>query len=394
MHESAMYIKISSLILILIFAAGLASGGIVSYLTVYPQINELKSEVSNLNVQVSKLYGYQNVTSQHIQYIQIYQNETWLAEIYEKVKDSVVLIRVTLKSGGLVQGSGFVYNYSGCSYSGPVIITNYHVVHDVVIENAKSLSVTFANGNGYAAEVRGTDPYADLAILIVKDAPPQEFKPLRLVNSSTLRVGDPVIAIGNPFGLVGSMTTGIVSALGRSISEEYTGGFVIANVIQTSAPINPGNSGGPLLNCLGEVVGVTTAIVADSQGVGFAIPSNTILREIHALVENGTCTGHSYLGVRGTDMTYEQAQELGVNITWGWRIVEVLPGGPASKAKPHQIQPNDIIIAINETKIKNGDELASYLEEKTLPGDIIEITIQRGSERLKTYVELGSRPPP
>jgi len=390
MDETLTYVKVSSLILILIFAAGMVSGGIISYLITYQQINELESKVSNLNARVSTLYGYQNITNQ---YIEIYQNETWLAEIYEEVKDSVVLIRVTLKGGGLVQGSGFVYNYSGFSYSGPVIITNYHVVHEFVSDNAVSLSVTFANGNGYAAEVKGIDPYADLAVLIVNDAPPQEFKPLQLVNSSTLKVGDPVIAIGNPFGLVGSMTTGIVSALGRSISEEYTGGFVIPNVIQTSAPINPGNSGGPLLNCLGKVVGVTTAIVADSQGVGFAIPSNTILREIHALVENGTYTGHSYLGVKGTDMTYEQAQELGVNITWGWRIRGVIPDGPASKANP-PLQENDIIIAINGTKIKNGDELASYLEEKTLPGDIIEITIQRGKDRLKTYVKLGSRPPP
>ncbi|HDI12190.1 MAG TPA: PDZ domain-containing protein, partial [Candidatus Bathyarchaeota archaeon] len=382
MDETLTYVKVSSLILILIFAAGMVSGGIISYLITYQQINELESKVSNLNARVSALYGYQNITNQ---YIEIYQNETWLAEIYEEVKDSVVLIRVTLKGGGLVQGSGFVYDYSGFSYSGPVIITNYHVVHEFVSDNALSLSVTFANGNGYAAEVKGIDPYADLAILIVNDAPPQEFKPLQLVNSSTLKVGDPVIAIGNPFGLVGSMTTGIVSALGRSISEEYTGGFVIPNVIQTSAPINPGNSGGPLLNCLGKVVGVTTAIVADSQGVGFAIPSNTILREIYALVENGTYTGHSYLGVKGTDMTYEQAQELSVNITWGWRIREVIPDGPASKANP-PLQENDIIIAINGTKIKNGDELASYLEEKTLPGDIIEITIQRGKDRLKTYV--------
>jgi len=390
MDETLTYVKVSSLILILIFAAGMVSGGIISYLITYQQINKLESKVSNLSARVSTLYGYQNITNQ---YIEIYQNETWLAEIYEEVKDSIVLIRVTLKGGGLVQGSGFVYNYSGFSYSGPVIITNYHVVHEFVSDNAVSLSVTFANGNGYAAEVKGIDPYADLAVLIVSDAPPQEFKPLQLVNSSTLKVGDPVIAIGNPFGLVGSMTTGIVSALGRSISEEYTGGFVIPNVIQTSAPINPGNSGGPLLNCLGKVVGVTTAIVADSQGVGFAIPSNTILREIYALVENGTYTGHSYLGVKGTDMTYEQAQELGINITWGWRIREVIPNGPASKANP-PLQENDIIIAINRTKIKNGDELASYLEEKTLPGDIIEITIQRGRDRLKTYVKLGSRPLP
>ena len=110
-------------------------------------------------------------------------------------------------------------------------------------------------------------------------------------------------------------------------------------------------------------------------------------------IRDSTYTGHSYLGVKGTDMTYEQAQELSVNITWGWRIREVIPDGPASKANP-PLQENDIIIAINGTKIKNGDELASYLEEKTLPGDIIEITIQRGKDRLKTYVKLGSRPPP
>ena len=373
-------IKTSSLLIIMVFAAGLISGGIVSYLITFQQIGELRNEVSNLQGHVSKLWGFQNVTYQNIT---IYQNNTALVKIYEKVRDSVVLIRGKT-ARGMVQGSGFVYNYSGTM----VVITNYHVIHGTT-----SISVTFHNGNGYAAYVKGKDPYADLAVLTV-DAPESEFKPLEIVSSSTLRVGDPVIAIGNPFGLVGSMTTGIVSALGRTITEEYTGGFAIANVIQTSAPINPGNSGGPLLNYRGQVVGITTAIVAESQGVGFAIPSNTILREIHSLIKYGKYENHSYLGVKGTDMNYELAQQLHVNITYGWLIVEVISGDPASKATPYPLQPNDIIIAMNGTKIKNGDDLAAYLEEYTLPGDTLVLTIQRGDQRLQTQVVLGRREPP
>jgi len=257
------YIKFSSAFLILIFVAGLIVGGIVSCYITFQQTNSLKNEIANLKTQVSKLKGSQNITYQNIT---IYQNSTALAEIYEGVKDSIVLI-LGITSGGTVQGSGFVYNFSGTI----VVITNYHVVHGTT-----SISVTFSNGNGYAATVNGTDPYSDLAILLV-DAPEDEFKPLEVVSSSTLRVGDPVIAIGNPYGLVGSMTTGMISALGRTITEEYTGGFGIANIIQTSAPINPGNSGGPLLNYYGKVIGITTAIVADSQGLGFAIPSNNYL---------------------------------------------------------------------------------------------------------------------
>ena len=122
-------------------------------------------------------------------------------------------------------------------------------------------------------------------------------------------VGEPVIAIGNPYGLVGSLTTGVVSATGRTITEDTAGGFAIANIIQTSTPINPGNSGGPLLNAVGNVVGITTAIVSESQGLGFAIPSNTILREVSALITTGSYNGHSYLGVTGSDMSYYSARE-------------------------------------------------------------------------------------
>ncbi|MDH5754751.1 MAG: trypsin-like peptidase domain-containing protein [Candidatus Bathyarchaeota archaeon] len=370
------YIKFSSAFLILIFVAGLIVGGIVSCYITFQQINGLQNEVSNLKNQVSKLRGSQNITCQNIT---IYQNSTALAEIYEGVKDSVVLI-LGRTGGGTVQGSGFVYNFSGIM----VVITNYHVVH-----RTTSISVTFSNGNGYVATVNGTDPYADLAILSV-DAPEYEFKPLEVVSPSTLRVGDPVIAIGNPYGLVGSMTTGVISALGRTITEEYTGGFGIANIIQTSAPINPGNSGGPLLNYCGKVIGITTAIVADSQGLGFAIPSNTLIKEIASLIENSTYEGHSYLGLKGTDMNYEIAQEMGVNVTYGWRIVEVVPRGPSDEI----LEVNDIIIAMNETRIKNGDDLASYLEENTLPGETVILTIVRGSQTLKIPVVLGKRPPP
>jgi S1-C subfamily serine protease len=371
------YIKFSSAFLILIFAAGLMVGGIVSCYITFREINSLNNEISNLQAQVSKQWGFQNVTYQNIT---IYQNSTALAEMYEKVRDSVVLIIGTTSTGG-VQGSGFVYDYDGTM----VVVTNYHVVHDTT-----SVSVTFSNGNGYKATVNGTDPYADLAVLSV-DAE-DEFKPLEVVSSSMLRVGDPVIAIGNPYGLVGSMTTGVVSALGRTIAEEeYTGGFAIANIIQTSAPINPGNSGGPLLNYCGKVVGITTAIVADSQGLGFAIPSNTLIREVKDLIETDTYGGHSYLGVKGTDMNYEIAQEMGVDVTYGWKIVELLDPSPA---KDYGVKVNDIIIAMNDTAIKNSDDLASYLEENTLPGETVILSVRRGSQTLEIPMVLGSRPAP
>ena len=373
------YIKFSSGFLILIFVAGSMVGGIISCYLILGEINKLKTDVSNLKAQVSGLWGFQNVTYQNIT---IYQNSTALAELYERVKDSVVLVIGTTVGEGSVQGSGFVYNFSGTM----IVITNYHVVHDTT-----SLSVTFSNGNGYAATVNGTDPYADSAVLLV-DAPESEFKPLEIVSSSTLSVGDPVIAIGNPYGLVGSMTTGVVSALGRTITEdEYTGGFAIANIIQTSAPINPGNSGGPLMNYCGKVIGITTAIVKDSQGLGFAVPSNTLLKEIASLMEHGSYHGHSYLGLRGTDMDYQMAQAMGVNVTYGWRVVEVMSGGPCDDAG---VRSDDILVGINGTRIRNGDDMASYLEEYTLPGETVILGVRRGSQTLEIPVVLDGRPAP
>lgn len=364
--------------LILVFASGLLVSSIAIYYVISVKIEDLNDQISSLKSQISNLWGFQNLT---IQNITIVQNGTALSELYQNVKDSVVLVLGTT-SNETVQGSGFVYNFSGTMY----VITNYHVIHGTT-----SRSVTFSDGNGYAATVNGTDPYADLAVLSV-NAPASEFKPLEIVGSSMLRVGDSVIAVGNPYGLVGSMTTGVVSALNRTISEEeYTGGFAIANIIQTSTPINPGNSGGPLLNYDGKVVGITTAIVADSQGLGFAVPSNTILKEIYRLITDGHYDDHSYLGVRGADMDYERAKSLGVSVTYGWWVAEVISGGPADKAG---LVSDDVIVGINATILRNGDEMLSYLEANTLPNQNVTLSIRRGSQALEKLVLLDRRPAP
>ncbi len=378
MLTSKGYSKASASILILLFVAGLLVGGLLIYFVSYRQVTSLNGQITDLQSAVSNLEGHQNATYQTIT---IFQNETSLANIYSNVRASVVLVQGETSSGG-VQGSGFVYNFDGRT----VVLTNYHVV-----QGTTGLSVTFSDGHGYGATVLGTDPYSDLAVVSVSsDVPASEFNPLTIVSSSTLGVGEPVIAIGNPYGLVGSLTTGVVSATGRTITEDTAGGYAIANIIQTSTPINPGNSGGPLLNAVGNVVGITTAIVSDSQGLGFAIPSDTILREVSALISTGSYHGHSYLGVTGTDMDYTTAQQTNASVTYGWQIATIKSGGPSDG----KLQVDDIIIAMNNQTIKNNDDLASYLEQNTLPGDNIVLTVIRGNSQIDVTVTLGTRPAP
>lgn len=393
--------RISTSLLVTIVIVSLFAGGILSYSIVSKQIDDLQNQVSTLQEQLANLQSAQNSDHQSVTYI--FGDNASLSELYKEIKDSVVIIRGVIVQPTFfgsyytqVQGSGFVYNFTGQV----VIITNYHVV-----QSAVNITVTFINGNGYAATILGSDPYADIAVLST-DAPPSEYKPLEIVSSSTLEVGDPVIAVGTPYGLAGSMTTGIVSALGRTITEEMTGSYPIANVIQTSTPINPGNSGGPLLNYQGQVVGITTAIVEDSQGLGFAIPSRTILREIGSLVTEGSYNQHSWLGASGTDMTYEIAIVMDSDITYGWLITQVVSGGPANEAgliggaQQVRIMGNwvtiggDIIIAINGTRITNLDDLSTYLEEYTLSGQTINVTIVRSNQTMTLTVKLGTRPPP
>jgi S1-C subfamily serine protease len=397
--------RFSTTLIVVIIVVSLIAGGLsyaISNLTMSESISNLQNQVSALQEQVSNFQSTSNVVNQNSTYIM--GENTSLAPLYAEVKDAVVVIRgLTLQYDvfrrpyySQVQGSGFVYNFM----EQMVVITNYHMIQDVL-----NITVTFINGNGYAATVLGSDPYADLAVLST-NASQSEYKPLEIVSSSTLEVGDPVIAVGGPYGLAGSMTTGIVSALGRTITAEMSGSYPIANVIQMSAPINPGNSGGPLLNYQGQVVGITTAIVSDSQGLGFAIPSSTVLREIESLVTEGSYNQHPWLGASGTDMTYEIAKAMGVDVTYGWLIVQVTSGGPADQAKlqggTQQVTVagetvtigGDIIIALNGTRIKGIDDLSTFLEEHTLPDQTIDVTIIRNGQAMTLPLKLGTRPLP
>jgi len=279
-----------------------------------------------------------------------------------------------------------------------VIVTNSHVISSVV-----NITITFANGNAYSATVLGSDPYAELGVLSV-DAPEEEFVPIKIASSSSLQVGDPVMVVGTPYGLAGSMSVGYVSALGRTLTAETTGGYVIANVIQTTAALNPGNSGGPVLNYQGQVVGIATAIVENSEGLGFAIPSNTILREIGDLINTGSYEDHPWLGASGIDMTYEIAAEIETDVTYGWLISEVSSGGPADKAGlqggTEQVEivdrlvtiGGDIVIAIDGTRITSIEDLSAYLEEYALPDQTVNLTIVRDNETTIIPLELERRP--
>ncbi len=324
------------------------------------------------------------------------------AEIYAKSSRSVITIQgLELGTGsGLgtgwvaVLGSGFVLRYSGSYY----IATNNHVVDGLM-----NLTVTFWNGNAYRGNVIGFDAYSDLA-MVSTQASADEYYPLELARSSTLRVGDPVVAIGNPFGYSGTITFGIVSQLGRTIRyESDSRSFPIADAIQFSAAVNPGNSGGPLLNAEAKVIGITSAGVVGAEGLGFAIPSDTILRELPSLVTTGTYNKHPYLGIQVADMNYELSRVAGTNVTYGVLIEQVVQNGPASRAglkggaKQVEVDGNkyriggDVIVSINGNRIVNYDSLATYLERYTLPGQVIQVGIIRSGTFTTLNIVLGTR---
>ena len=298
-----------------------------------------------------------------------------------------------------ILGSGFVIQYGNSNF----IVTNFHVVQGMV-----NATATFSDGNTYSAKVVATDPYADIA-LVTTQAPSSELYPLQLTSSSSLQVGDAVAAIGNPYGYSGSITTGIVSQLGRSVQYGSTTGnatFPIADVIQITAPINPGNSGGPLLNTNGMVVGVTTAVVVGSQGLGFAISSDTVLRELPSLATTGTYTQHSYLGIETVDMTYQLAQATQSKVTYGVLVEKSVHNGPADIGGlkggtdevvvqgQQYIIGGDIIVSIDGARIVNNDALSTYLERNTQPGQTLTVNIIRNGNPMTLEITLGTRPPP
>jgi 2-alkenal reductase len=327
-----------------------------------------------------------------------------LANIYERANPAVVNIDV---AGGsdlteFGSGSGFVIDQEGH------IVTNNHV-----IEDADEIAVTFWDGSVATAKLIGADPYSDLALLQVELDAAKLF-PLVLGDSDRVRVGQRVIAIGNPFGLVGTMTVGIVSGKGRTLPADSPSGgvnnFSNPDIIQTDAAINPGNSGGPLLNSLGEVIGVNTAIRTDgtnraNSGVGFAVPVNTVKRVVQQLQDTGRVS-YPYLGVSVDNhfTTGELASALKLPVTKGVIISAVVDGGPAERAGlrggDRQVtvrgipvrSGGDIIIAIDGDAINSFDEMIAYLAARKQVGQTVTVTILRGSETLQVPLTLAERP--
>ena len=391
-----------AILVVTVLIVSILTAGFAGYYIGHPTTSssQQNQDTSNSNQADTSDSSASNTSNQSVAVDSTDNNS--LSEIYQQVASSVVVIEdfqlesnvFNQASYSQVQGSGFIYDLNGQD----VVVTNYHVV-----DGGVNVTVTFQDGNTYTAKVLGSDIYSDLAILST-DAPQSELVPLTIVNSSSLKVGDETIAIGSPYGLTGSMTTGIVSALNRTITEDTGNEYAISDIIQTSTAINSGNSGGPLLNYNGQVIGITTAIVTSSQGLGFAVPSDTILREINALATNGTYNAHPYLGIGGADMTYDIAKQMGTEVTYGVLIEQVTSKGPADKAGiiagTHQIivdsttvyTGGDIIVGINGSRIRNMDDLSSYLEEYTLPGQTVSLTVIRSSQTLSISLSLGTRP--
>lgn len=381
-------------IIIVLLLVGLVVGGLIGYAVTYSDFSGKLSSVQ------AELQGYsQNANSAYSNVTYVIESNVSLSSLYQQVKSSVIVIQDlvpqytmfgTLGGYSIQQGSGFVTEVNDQL----VLVTNNHV-----IENAINETVTFADGKSYPATVLGSDAKADLAVLTVSSMP-SGVTPLTLVSSETLQVGDPVVAVGSPYGLSGTLTTGVISALGRTITEvsssSQSSGQTIPDMIQTSTAINSGNSGGPLINYAGEVVGITTAAVSNSEGLGFATPSATIIRELSSLVTTGSYDKHPSIDTTGTDMTYQIAQAMGVSVTYGWLVESVsaqngLKGGTtqASILGSTVIIGGDIIIAVNGVRISNTDDLLSYLEEHTLPDQTADFTVVRSGQTQAVSVTIG-----
>jgi S1-C subfamily serine protease len=331
--------------------------------------------------------------------------ELALINIYQRVNPAVVYIDVSVSGTegsllDLASGSGFVIDPEG------YIVTNRHVVAD-----AEEVRVTFSDGVVLLAAIVGSDPYADLAVLKVAPPPEYQLVAVELADSDELLVGQRVIAIGNPFGLSGTMTVGIISAVGRTLPSTVlsaTGTFSNPLIIQTDAAINPGNSGGPLLDSRGRVIGVNTAIRSETgfnSGIGFAVPVNTVRRIVPQIIENGEVE-YPYLGISSQTIytLADLATEFDLPVTEGVMIDEITSGSGAARAglrggdetvdfRGAEIMlGGDIITAIDGIPIHSFDELLGYLVSNTSVGQEVIVTIYRDGELLDVPVELSARP--
>jgi 2-alkenal reductase len=318
--------------------------------------------------------------------------EELVIDVYSRVGPAVVCITAPQQFGECI-GSGFIIDEEGR------IVTNDHVA-----TAANQLLVTLADEHTVPAEVLGTDPGSDLAVLDI-DVPAEELTVAELGESGALRVGQRAIAIGNPFGLERTVTTGIISSLGRTLRRNNSD-FQLAELIQTDAAINPGNSGGPLLDSQGRVIGVSTAITSESgvnSGVGFAVPVDIVKRVVPDLIAEGRYR-HPWLGISGGTITPEMVEAADLPVETGVLISTVEPGSPAEKAGlrggSRQLQVSgmallaggDIIIAIDEAAVKQFDDVVNYLASYTRVGDSVTLTVVRENEQITVSVLLEERP--
>jgi len=324
-----------------------------------------------------------------------------VVSIYDRVSPGVVYISnqtvqrsIFGNQQAVGTGSGFVIDKEGH------ILTNYHVVRD-----AQKLEVTLADDTTVAAKVVGSDPGNDIALIKI-DVGAEKLQVVPLGDSSQVRAGQLAIAIGNPYGLERTVTTGVISSVGRSLRQES--GRSIQNMIQTDAAINPGNSGGPLLNSAGEVIGINTAIESPSGGsvgIGFAVPINSakaVLEELKA----GVTVEHAWLGITGVKVTPSIATKLGLGVERGAYITEVARGGPAAKAglrgagvsaaeltdlEEDLVSGGDVIVAVDGQAVSGVDDVASYIDTKR-PGDVVKVKVVRDKKEMEVEVTLGKWP--
>jgi S1-C subfamily serine protease len=330
----------------------------------------------------------------------------YLNTIFKQVENSVVQVTSKIPANNTINsqtqnttalGSGFVYDKQGR------IITNAHVVGA-----SKTVDVTFVDGNRYTAKVVGRDDESDIAVIQITDNNiTKSLKPLTIGNSSKMEVGDPVIAVGNPFGLSDTMTTGIVSQIGRLLPSGFGFGFSIPDAIQTDAPINPGNSGGPLLNIQEQVIGINTAGISDSEqggstGVGFAISSTMITRVAPALIEKGYYA-HPYVGLTSATLTTDLATTINASLPINFKGVyvdQIKKNSPADKAGIHGStidqysikHGGDIITAVDGQTITKSEDLISYIDDHKSVGDSVVFTIYRNGHILNLKTTLAARP--
>ena len=359
---------------------------VVFTIIMIPQPNAIKPEIIVTNGHDLSAVG---------EIVPSYSKKLSLIEIFENSEAGVVRVNIqrteeSITSAGL--GSGFVFDKKGH------IITNAHVVKD-----AKKVVITFLDGRSYNAEIIGVDTFTDIAVIKV-NAGLSLLHPLSLGDSSNLRVGEPVAAIGNPFGLSGSMTSGIVSQLGRLLPSGA--GYSIPDVIQTDAAINPGNSGGPLLNMRGEIVGINTAIqsaTGEFAGVGFAIPSQTLAKIVPSLIKNGEYK-HPWIGISGRDIGPDLAKVLKLNDALGFLVVTVIPDSPASRAGLQgsentvemdgiqYIVGGDIILSVDGLEVRKISDILIHLQRAKSVGDEMVLEIIRDGRTTNFTIILGERP--